>query len=103
MYSMGINPNANTFSNILLGSRLDNRHTVIQSARIVLREILENQPEAFSSGAKPFNHRWRSVNSKLRDYLKADVALSVVAEGYTLFTYWRTCIDMFSSAANRRS
>jgi hypothetical protein len=36
---MGINRNANTFSNVLLSSCLDNRDTVIQSARIVLREI----------------------------------------------------------------
>jgi hypothetical protein len=53
MYSMGINRNANTFSNVLLSSCPDNRETVIQSARIALREILENYPEAFSSVAKP--------------------------------------------------
>jgi hypothetical protein len=50
---MGINRNANTFLNVLLGSRLDNRDTVIQSARIVLHEISENYSEAFSSAAKP--------------------------------------------------
>jgi hypothetical protein len=50
---MGINRNANTFLNVLLGSRLDNRNTVIQSARIVLHEISENYSEAFSSAAKP--------------------------------------------------
>jgi hypothetical protein len=53
MYSMGINPNANTFSNVLLSSCLENRDTMIQSTRIVLREILENYPEAFSSAATP--------------------------------------------------
>jgi hypothetical protein len=52
MYSVAINRNANTFSNDLLSSCLDNRDTVIQSARIVLREILENYPGAFSSAAK---------------------------------------------------
>ncbi len=53
MYSTGITRNANTFSNVLLSSCLDNRDTDIQSARIVLREILENYPEAFRSAAKP--------------------------------------------------
>jgi hypothetical protein len=48
MYSMGVNHNANTFSNVLLSSRLDNKDMVIKSARIVC-EILENYPEAFSS------------------------------------------------------
>jgi hypothetical protein len=65
MYSMGINRNANTFSTILLSSCLDTRDTVMQFARIVLREILENQPEAFSSADKLFDQRWRSVNSNL--------------------------------------
>ena len=50
---MGINRNANTFSNVLLNSCLDNRDTVIQSARIVLHEILKYYPEAFCSAAKP--------------------------------------------------
>jgi hypothetical protein len=65
MYSMGINRNANTFSTILLSSCLDTRDTVMQFARIVLREILENQPEAFSSADKLFDQRWWSVNSNL--------------------------------------
>jgi hypothetical protein len=53
IYSMGINPNANTFSNVLLSLCRDNRHTDIKSARIVLCGVLENYPEAFSSAAKP--------------------------------------------------
>jgi hypothetical protein len=53
MYSMGINRNANTFPNVLLTSCLDNRDTVMQSTRIVLREILETYPEAFGSAGKP--------------------------------------------------
>ena len=48
---MGINRNANTLSNVLLGTCLGNRDTVIQSARIVLREIFETYPEAFSAAA----------------------------------------------------
>jgi hypothetical protein len=38
---------------------------VIQSARIVLREILGSYPEAFSSGAKTFDDGWRLANSNL--------------------------------------
>ena len=57
MYSMGISRNANTFSNVLLSSCLHNRETVLQSARIVLREILENYPDAFSSAAEPSTTR----------------------------------------------
>jgi hypothetical protein len=53
MYSMGINRNADTFTSGRLSSCLDNRHTVMQIAHIVLREILESYPEAFSSAAKP--------------------------------------------------
>jgi hypothetical protein len=49
---MGINPNVNTFSNYLRSLCRESRGTVIQSARIIFREILENYPEAFSSAAK---------------------------------------------------
>jgi hypothetical protein len=35
------------------------------------------------------------VRSKLPAYVEPNIALSVIAEGYTLFTYWGTCIDVF--------
>jgi hypothetical protein len=34
------------------------------------------------------------VRSKLPAYAELDAALSVVAEGYAFFTYWRTRIDV---------
>jgi hypothetical protein len=47
MYSMGINPNAQTFVNVLLSLCRDNRDVVIRSAQHVLTEVLQGYPEAF--------------------------------------------------------
>jgi hypothetical protein len=46
-YSMGVNPNANTFLRILLSMGRDNRNITLESAQAIIREILTKYPEAF--------------------------------------------------------
>ncbi len=76
---------------------------MIRSARIVLREIFETYPEAFRSAVKPIKDGWRPVSWKLRGYLKPDAALPLAPEGYTLFTYWGTCIRVWPLARTSSS
>ena len=46
-YSMGVNPNASTFHRVLLNMGRSNRDAMIESARIILNEVMRNYPEAF--------------------------------------------------------
>jgi hypothetical protein len=48
MFSMGTNPNADAFSNLLRSLCSSNRDVVLDAARIVLRDISEKYPEAFA-------------------------------------------------------
>jgi hypothetical protein len=43
-----MNPNANTFLQVLLSMGRENRHTMITNAQFVLREIQDKYPRAFA-------------------------------------------------------
>jgi len=46
--SMGMNPNANTFLQVLLSLSRENRDNMITNARFILREIQDKYPGAFA-------------------------------------------------------
>lgn len=50
---MDINPNAQAFVNVLLSLCRDNRDVVIQSAQIILTEVLQKYPEASINNKQP--------------------------------------------------
>ena len=47
-YSIGMNPNANTFLQVLLNMDRENRFTMITNAQSVLREIQDKYPGAIA-------------------------------------------------------